>query len=187
MVPKKIKTVISVTGTPGTGKTSLSMELSKLMGYLYIDPFHFFGKKVTIGYDNIRRTLIVDEQKMADQLTKLIPSIKEPGVVIDSHMSHFLPIKLVTLCIVTRCDLKILKKRLEAKGYSARKVRENLDAEIFDSCLIEAAEAGHKMLVLNTSKASPVTLAKKIRTRLLKGHRLPIRAGKRHLAFQAET
>ena len=73
-------------------------------------------------------------------------------LVIDSHLSHYLPKKYVKLCVVTKCDLKVLKKRLEKRKYSKGKVRENLDAEIFDVCLNEAKELGHKVKVVDTTK-----------------------------------
>jgi adenylate kinase len=63
-----------------------------------------------------------------------------------------LPSKYVDLCYVTKCDLKTLKKRLEKRRYSKEKIRENLDAEILDVCLIEALENKHKVKVINTTK-----------------------------------
>ncbi len=153
--------VIAVTGTPGTGKTTLSKELSLLMKYGYVDPIKMFGKKVMDGYDNIRRTSIVDPKKLVELLVGLIGKSSEEGLVIDSHMSHFLPSKHVNLCIVTRTNLKTLKRRLEKKGYPEPKVRENLDSEIFEICLTEAAEKGHKLLILDTTRQSPKTLARR--------------------------
>ena len=48
--------------------------------------------------------------------------------------------------------MKILKKRLKKKKYSENKIRENLDAEIFDICLNEAKESRHKVIVIDTTK-----------------------------------
>jgi len=56
------------------------------------------------------------------------------------------------LCIVTKCDLKKLESRLKKRKYSQSKIRENLDAEIFDVCLNEAKENGHKIMVVDTTK-----------------------------------
>ena len=67
-------------------------------------------------------------------------------------MSHYLPKKYVDLCIVTKCGLKKLKKRLEKRKYNKKKIRENLDCEIFDICLNEAMEKGHKVKIVDTSK-----------------------------------
>ena len=75
------------------------------------------------------------------------------GLVIDSHLSHYLPKKYVDLCIVVKCELKELERRLKKKKYSKDKVKENLDAEIFDVCLSEARENKHKILVVDTTKS----------------------------------
>ena len=83
--------------------------------------------------------------------TKRIVRIKN-GIIIDSHLSHYLPNKYVDLCVVTKCDLKVLEKRLKKKEYSKEKIRENLDTEIFDICLNEAKESNHKIMIVNTMK-----------------------------------
>ena len=80
----------------------------------------------------------------------------EKTLVIDSHMSHFLPKDYVELCVVTKCDLKTLKIRLEARGYSEAKVKENMDAEIFDVCRVEAEEMGHNVITITTSSPADV-------------------------------
>ncbi len=172
---KKSKfSVIVVTGTPGTGKTSLSRELSLLLHYPHVKPFELFKKEISEGYDNIRRTYIVDVKKLNSAIIQLIRASKShekdiKGLVIDSHLSHFLPSKYASLCVVARCSsLKTLKKRLEAKGYSAEKVRENLDAEIFDTCLVEAAEIGHRILPVDTAIKTPKAIALQVAKALAK-------------------
>jgi broad-specificity NMP kinase len=46
--------------------------------------------------------------------------------------------------------LKKLKQRLKKRGYHKAKIEENLECEIFDVCLEEAKEAGHKVKIINT-------------------------------------
>ena len=55
-------------------------------------------------------------------------------------------------CVVCKCDLKVLKKRLEKRKYSKQKIKDNLDAEIFDVCFIDAKKIQKNVLVLDTSK-----------------------------------
>jgi adenylate kinase len=62
-----------------------------------------------------------------------------------------LPKKYVDLCIVTKCGLKTLEKRLKKRGYKKQKIRENLDCEIFDICLNEAKEKGHNIKIIDTT------------------------------------
>jgi len=161
--------LIAITGTPGTGKTTLAKELSLLLRYRYVSQSEIVkkgAKGISEGYDKIRRTSIVDPKKFTASVLALVRALKAAkspvkGLVIDSHMSHFLPVKHVDLCIVARCSsLKALKRRLEAKGYSPAKVRENLDAEIFDTCLVEAEEMGHKVLSVDTAGKSPKVVAR---------------------------
>lgn len=145
---------IIVTGTPGTGKTELAKELAKKLRYEYIDVNDVItGNRLIEGYDKARQTNIVDEKKLGKALAGLIR--KKDNLVIDSHLSHYIPAKYADRCIVTKCELKTLKKRLEGKGYLPEKVRENMDAEIFDICLNEAIEMGHKVLIVETSRKSP--------------------------------
>jgi adenylate kinase len=150
--------VIIITGTPGTGKTSLALEIAK-NGYEYVDANKVIEQNNLVeSFDKKRDTNVVDEKKLSDAFVKLIKTKK--ALVIDSHMSHCIPAKYVNVCIVTKCNLKVLKKRLENKGYSKEKVRENLDAEILDVCLTEAEEAGHKLLIVDTSVRKPRDIVK---------------------------
>ncbi|MBU2589421.1 MAG: adenylate kinase family protein [Nanoarchaeota archaeon] len=154
-------TVIIISGTPGTGKTELAKELAKQLKYKYIDINKVVDKnKLIESYDEEKDTNVVNEKKLVKALVKIIKEKKD--LVIDSHLSHYIPSKHVDLCIITKCNLKTLKKRLEKKGYKSKKVRENLDAEIFDICLNEAMELKHKLLIMDTSKQNSKTLAKKI-------------------------
>jgi len=154
--------IVIVTGTPGTGKTELAKEIAK-KGFEYVDANKIIEEnKLVESFDKKRDTNVVDEKKLSDAFVKLIKSRKAAKLIIDSHMSHCIPAKYVDACIVTKCGLKVLKKRLEKKGYSKEKVRENLDAEIFDVCLNEADEAGHKLLIVDTTKRSPREIAKSL-------------------------
>ncbi len=150
-----MKTFI-ITGTPGTGKTTLAKALSKKSNYEYINVNKIINKyNISEGYDKKRKTKIVDIKKLNKYLIMEInnaKSNKSNGIIIDSHLSHHMPKRYVDLCIVTKCNLKILEKRLKKKKYSKEKIRENLDAEIFDICLQEAKEKGHKIKIIDASK-----------------------------------
>ncbi len=173
MVKPRFITIV-VTGTPCTGKTTLAKKLSLLLDYAYFD-VNSFAKTAHIysSYDRKRQCYVVDEAKLARSLIKVrqkalkagkkgtirrqpnVPNRSSDwGIIFDSHLSHFLPRKYADLCLVARCSLKALRQRLQERGYSASKVRENLDAEIFEVCLSEARELGHKVVVFDTTKAT---------------------------------
>ena len=148
--------VIVVTGTPGTGKTTVSLRLAKKLGYRHIDVTKVISKeKLSSGYDQKRRCKIIDVKKLCRILTRIIKDAKkekENGLVIDSHLAHELPASVVDLCIVTKCGLKLLKRRMKRRGYSESKIKENLECEIFDVCLNDANDIGHNILVAETDK-----------------------------------
>ena len=151
--------VIIVTGSVASGKTTLAEKLAKKLNFEYLDVNKIINK-IYEGYDKKRKSKIVDVKKLNKNLIKEINDFKSlnkktnikknnkkivKGLIIDSHLSHYLPKRYVDLCIVTKCDLKKLEKRLRKRGYSKEKIRENLDAEIFDVCLNEAKELGHNV------------------------------------------
>lgn len=150
------KKVIIVSGTPGTGKTTVSRMLSESMDLDYLDVNQIIKSEgISEGYDNERDCQVIDEEKLVKNLKKIIVDSKK-GLVIDSHMAHYIPPKDVTCCVITKCELKELKKRLEKRGYSKTKVRENLDSEIFEICLQEAFEQGHKIIEFRTDEDNDI-------------------------------
>ncbi len=164
-------TIIIVTGTPGTGKTFIAKLIAKELNSKYVDVNKIIDeKKLCDEYDEVRKCRIVDADKLNNALIDLIKKSKEKSkenLVIDSHMSHYLPKKYVDLCIVTKCSLKILKERLDKRNYQEEKVRENLDAEIFDNCLVQAEENSHNILIVDTtSRIHKEELMKQIKAKL---------------------
>ena len=107
--------------------------------------------KIYSKYNKKFDTYEVDVNKSNKFLLKIIKESKK-SIVIDSHLSHYLPSSKVDYCFVTKCNLKTLKKRLEKRHYNKLKIRENMDAEIFDVCLFEAAKNNHNIIVVDTSK-----------------------------------
>ncbi|HZX44965.1 MAG TPA: adenylate kinase family protein [Candidatus Nanoarchaeia archaeon] len=142
--------IIAITGSVCSGKTTLSKLLARKLGFRYISGSEVVEKyKLSLGYDRKRKCKIIDEKQFSKAVLK---EIDGKDAVVDSHMSHYLPAKHVDLCIVTKCDIKEMKKRLSKRNYSQLKIKENIECEIFDVCTSEAREFGHKVLVISTTK-----------------------------------
>jgi adenylate kinase len=141
--------IFFVTGTPGTGKTTFAKKYAKEHKLKYID-----GKKVIAehklveSYDEERDCDVIDEKKFAKVCETMLE--KETFAILDSHLSHYISPKSIEICFVTQCGIAELKERLEARKYSEGKVRENLDAEIFQVCKTDAEDIGHKIKIIDT-------------------------------------
>jgi len=139
-------TVISISGTPCTGKTEISKLLSKKLGYKLIQINELAEKlKAFIGYDKKRQCKILDMKKLEKEIKK----IKE-NVIIEGHTSHLFPVDII---IVLRCNPETLKKRLERRYPSNHlKVQENLEAEILGVITSESVMKNKKVYEIDTSE-----------------------------------
>ncbi|MFH1276170.1 MAG: AAA family ATPase [Candidatus Woesearchaeota archaeon] len=153
--------VIVITGTPAVGKSTLAVKLAKKIKFTRLD-LHKYYKEISTGYDKSGKCYIIDIKK----LEKLVAEKKKTkNLIVDSHIAHLLPKKLVDLCIVLVCsNLKKLEKRLQERKYNKQKIRENLDAEIFQVCYMEAKEKKHKVIVVDVNKRIDIDeIVKKIK------------------------
>ena len=145
-----MKTII-VSGSVGTGKTVIAKKLAILLKTDYINITELVKENKLGKYNKKYDSYEVDIKKLNNFLIKVIKKSKK-NLIIDGHLAHYLPKKYVDLCIICKCDIKKLKKRLKKRNYSNKKARENLDVEIFDSILEEAKDRKHKIIVVDTSK-----------------------------------
>jgi len=127
---------------------------NKKLSKILIDEVSDYKKR---NFDKVLRRIKSKKLMLNKKNIKIVSKklgIKK-GMIIDSHLSHYLPKKYVDLCIITKCsDLKKLEKRLKKRKYSKVKVEENIECEIFDICLNEALERRHKVKIIDTCKKS---------------------------------
>ena len=155
---------VALTGTPGTGKTTVG-DLLSTQGYLVIH-LTDIEKKCVVGMDTKRGCHIYDI-KLLDQYLHTDPLVVQKDVcIVEGHLSHLL--SDVSNIIILRCHPDALKKRLESKGYTSLKIQENLEAEALDIILCDTAccHAAHAIHEIDTTHRDPVAVARFI-TRLL--------------------
>ena len=130
--------LIAITGVPGTGKSSLGRHLSEA-GETVIDiNATVIEYDFILGRDEERDSLDVD----INGLTGFVLALEgkdSRNIFLEGHVSHLLPVDKV---VVLRCRPEVLKTRLEERGWSGEKVRENLEAEAMAVITQEAVEAG---------------------------------------------
>lgn len=120
--------LIGITGTPGTGKTSVAEELRR-RGIAVLD-LKTTVEPYIVGVED--DSSVVDTDVWVDAMIA-------SGIdgYVEGSLAHYLPCDKL---IVLRCRPDVLLDRLRPRGYSEGKTNENVDAEALDAILIEAVE-----------------------------------------------
>eukprot|EP01111_Echinosteliopsis_oligospora_P019266 TRINITY_DN9234_c0_g1_i1.p1 TRINITY_DN9234_c0_g1~~TRINITY_DN9234_c0_g1_i1.p1 ORF type:complete len:171 (+),score=38.67 TRINITY_DN9234_c0_g1_i1:333-845(+) len=136
---------ILITGTPGTGKTSTADNLSQQIGFTHIDVSGLVKDKgLHEGKDEELDTYIIDEDLVCDELENMLT---DGGVIVDYHGCDFFPERWFDLVVVLRTDNSVLYRRLESRGYKQRKISENIECEIMQVVLDEAADSYKREII----------------------------------------
>lgn len=127
--------IIGITGTPGTGKTTVANELGSKFGFEVISISQVVQEKeIYDDYNEKRGTHLMDIDKLKQELQPML----EGDVILDGHLAHYFPD--LDYVFVLRTNPKNLKSRLKSKEYKDEKVVENVQAEILDVILQETVE-----------------------------------------------
>jgi len=118
---------ILISGVPGVGKTLISKKVAETLNLTYINIGDF--AKENFEFPVEEDEIIIDEEAVENKLLGL------DNVIIDSHI----PFK-ADKAIILRCNPKILLERLNLRGYSKRKIQDNLMSEILDYEIYAAKE-----------------------------------------------
>ena len=146
--------LVAISGTPGTGKTS-SCEVLAKRGYAIVDLDEVARREgLVVGRDEARETDEVDVDALRETLR-----VPAKVAFLKGHYSHRMD---VNLAVVLRCRPSVLRARLEARGWSAAKVRENVEAEAIDVILQEAAARLPFVFEVDTTQATPNETAEAI-------------------------
>jgi adenylate kinase len=140
---------VLITGTPGTGKTSLAALIAQDLGYRHLEVGKIVAENgLFSGRDEERQTNIVEEDDEDRLLDFMEDMMVKGGNVVDYHSSELFPQRWFQLVIVLRAETENIFDRLTARGYSERKREENLEAEICGVCLEEAMESYDPSIVV---------------------------------------
>lgn len=168
--------IIVITGSPGTGKTAVARMLAKKLGCRLVDIKRTVNKNRIYKIEQGEK--VVDLKKLGNLLLEEITAQKRKNengdLIIEGHLACeiSLPAKFV---FVLRCNPKTLRRRLEERGYSEDKTRENLLAEMLDYCTLLARKnfKGKRIIEIETSRKSIKKCVTEIRS-IMNGKRKEI-------------
>lgn len=145
---------IILSGTPGTGKTTIAKKLAEELNERKIQ-ISVFDLKKFIKQNNLSKKGIVSIPDLSKKLSDLNLFKKgKKNYLIENHLLCEFKIP-ADFIFVLRTDPNILKKRLKKRRYSNKKINENLDAEALDYCAQRIEKVYKKEAIeLDTTKRS---------------------------------
>lgn len=156
--------IVSITGTPGTGKSSAGSILAS-RGHTIIELGDFVKEHdLYDSYDEERGSYDVDPEVLDAALRMRLPG---GTVFLMGHLSHLVTVDLI---VVLRCRPSVLAKRLESRGWGVEKVRENVEAEALDVILVESVESPAEVAEIDTTSMRPEDVADAVE-RILAGEK----------------
>ena len=131
--------MIIITGTPGTGKTSVTCELKKKFDAEYISINSLLDRyNLNLGVDKKRGYKIVDTDGMIPIIDEIRKKTSHKTIIFEGHLAQDYP--SADKVIVLRCNPEVLRERLHKRRWSEEKVDENVSAEILGVCTSESYE-----------------------------------------------
>jgi len=147
--------IVAITGTPGTGKTSVC----KALGLEYLDLNRIVEEeRFYTGVDPKRGSLIADLERLKEYVWH--ESERNDVLVIEGHLAHLLEPEVA---IVLRANPSVLAERLKQKGFPPQKIQENVEAETLDIILAEAVERCETVYEMDTSGENVDVIAARVR------------------------
>lgn len=155
---------VAVTGTPGTGKTTATEQVSAALEVVHLNEvIHEEG--LTTERDEERDTTVADVDAVAEWLNG------REDVLFESHLAHYVTADKV---VVLRCHPETIEQRLRDRGEPEHTATENAESEALDVILSEAvAEHGEENVYeIVTTDRSPGEVAGEIEA-VIAGERDP--------------
>src|SRR5688572_23444655 len=104
---------VLITGTPGTGKTTLAEDFDNSSGLTHLNIGNLVKEKnLHDGWGEKFECTLFNEDKVCDEIEA---AMDQGGNVVDFHSCDFFPERWFDLVIVLRTDNNVLYPRLEGR------------------------------------------------------------------------
>jgi len=153
---------IAITGTPGTGKSTVGKILSERLGI----PVYNLSKLIKekgffTEFDEKRDAYVVDAEKLQEFFRD------KESYIAEGLVAHYVPADLI---VILRAKPEVVVERLRPRGYSEEKLKENAEAERLAVIATEVFESSPNSRVahIDTTNRTPEEVAELIE-KALKG------------------
>jgi adenylate kinase len=159
---------IALTGTPGTGKTTIADRLETDLDTVHLNDV-IREEDLTESVDEERDSLVADLGAVAAWLDDY--EAEHGDLLVESHLAHLFDADRV---VVLRCAPAELKRRLLDREESELKADENAESEALDVVLSEAVERHGESAVYEvvTTDRDPDAVARDVEA-VIAGEREP--------------
>jgi len=154
---KMNKDFIIISGTPGTGKSSIGKILSDEINCKYIEVSEFAIRKGLVLPDETgRNTYVIKEDELKEEILKesnglTILVTHYPDIFLDDDRFYL----NTAFVILLRTNPLILMKRLENKGWDNKKIYENVLAEAFNTIAEDIYDYNDMIIEIDTTNVKP--------------------------------
>ncbi len=153
---------IAITGTPGTGKSTVGKILSERLGIPVYNLSQLIKEKgFYTEFDEKRKAYVVDLEKLKEFFKD------KENYIAEGLVAHYVPADLI---VVLRAKPEVVVERLKPRGYPEEKLNENAEAERLAVIATEVFESNSnwKVAHIDTTNRTPEEVAELIE-RALKG------------------
>ncbi|CAN8301119.1 unnamed protein product [Cochlearia groenlandica] len=142
---RRQKPNLLITGTPGTGKTTMSSVLAEATNFRHICVSDLVKEKnLDQGWDDQFQCHVIDEDLLIDELEDVMEG---GGNIVDYHGCEFFPERWFHRVVVLQTETTVLYERLTKRGYTGTKLSNNIECEIFEVLLQEASDSYKEEIV----------------------------------------
>ncbi|MDD5147851.1 MAG: AAA family ATPase [Candidatus ainarchaeum sp.] len=150
---------IIITGTPGTGKSTLALLLGKKLGCKVVNERDFCRKRKIGRFDRRLQELIVPLGRMQKEMNKLLA--REKNIILEGHLLCEARLNS-DIVILLRTSPDLLEERLRSRRYPEFKIQDNVLCEGIDYCKkhLLKKHQGKKIFEVKNEKAAGKALGK---------------------------